>query len=499
MTPTNNPRTKIRRSRQGCAECRRRHQRCDEAVPICSYCRGAGVTCVYTRNLNWGGRSFDKSRFGACRNKGSEVVQIASDCDGPAKDCDPTETMSSPTNLDLISDISKGQQEQEQHEVDSSGTLTGLQGRNVLPELTIVPVRFRPLLDYFHDAVSRSLSCHKGIQHDICSSLIPIAVQSSHLLAAVLCASACHRRSAGLEQSLDEIGHLRSTAIQSLNIALVCSDPRETEAALATTLVLCMSEIVSVEPQKDTWRLHLSGATALLRTLESGQENGSLNTSLAYMRRFYMSLKAIAVSCGMVEGTQFLDEPSGSGDYIDDLAGFSTSLLPIFDAINCLDMLEQKRVPIDPDDLIERVRQMLITRSSTLRSSLDLSEQAQTDFYLLDEAYHHMALLQLYQRSSQPSALAQVSIRRVISCISDMEINSGPCPAVAALPPLFTVGRAATSATDRARILKLLDTVWTGFGMGNVLATREYLERCWEEPEHGIGEKGNEAWGFLPY
>ncbi|KAJ9133726.1 hypothetical protein NKR23_g10559 [Pleurostoma richardsiae] len=391
------------------------------------------------------------------------------------------------------------------------------------PELTIVPARFRPLLDYFQHAVSRSLSCHEGIRRDICSAIIPISLQSPHLLAAVLCVSACHRQSAGLPQGYDEITQLRTTAIQSLNIALACSDRGESEAALGTSLVLCMCEIVSPEAKRDTWRLHLSGASALLSKLYA-QRTSILrqpSSAIAFMKRIYLSLKAIALGCGMASyrfiGDEVpLDDGSLPGnDYIDDLAGFSTALLPIFNVINRLDKSESNQrasCSVDADMpvhlLIQRVRTMLAVRShSTFRPTLVLPESTQTDFYLLDEAYHHMALLQLYRHAAPASPLyggpdpaTQVSVRRIISCISDMEIESLPCPGVATLPPLFTAGRAATAPQDRERILRLLDKVWGCFGMGNVVATREFLQRLWSGDALCREEDGDtETWDFLPY
>jgi hypothetical protein len=81
-----------------------------------------------------------------------------------------------------------------------------------------------------------------------------------------------------------------------------------------------------------------------------------------------------------------------------------------------------------------------------------------------------------------------------------MEIESLPCPGVATLPPLFTAGRAATAPQDRERILRLLDKVWGCFGMGNVVATREFLQRLWSGDALCREEDGDtETWDFLPY
>lgn len=50
----------------GCARCKRRRQKCDEVRPYCGRCHKAGIVCRYSVQLKWGGRIFDRSRFGAC-------------------------------------------------------------------------------------------------------------------------------------------------------------------------------------------------------------------------------------------------------------------------------------------------------------------------------------------------------------------------------------------------------------------------------------------------
>lgn len=66
--------SKLKRSRNGCNECRRLHRRCDEEKPACLNCREAGKACSYQRPLSWGGRPFRKSTFGYALESG--VVEI---------------------------------------------------------------------------------------------------------------------------------------------------------------------------------------------------------------------------------------------------------------------------------------------------------------------------------------------------------------------------------------------------------------------------------------
>ncbi|PLB53384.1 hypothetical protein P170DRAFT_380058 [Aspergillus steynii IBT 23096] len=46
-------RTTSSRSRTGCIPCRRKHQKCDEQRPICSFCSFRGMQCQYPSGLKW--------------------------------------------------------------------------------------------------------------------------------------------------------------------------------------------------------------------------------------------------------------------------------------------------------------------------------------------------------------------------------------------------------------------------------------------------------------
>ncbi|KAF7563307.1 hypothetical protein G7046_g816 [Stylonectria norvegica] len=390
------------------------------------------------------------------------------------------------------------------------------------PELHPLSTRFRNLLGYFQFQMSRSFSCHEGIQHSICSTLIPMAVSSPHLMAAMLCAAASHRLSVGLEQSLDDVVRLRSIAIQRLNFALASSDHHDSITALGTSLVLCMSEIVSPEATGGDWRVHLSGSSALLQRLDGLSRHTA--SSMQFMRRFYSSLKVIAAGCGTGDVRHLFDEDSDKdNDYIDDLAGFSTKPVPIFESISSMDRdienhtslfgastFDFLSASLFPQylQLIDQVQTMRALRRLKFRPELkdSLSANTQTDFGLLDEAHHHMALLQLYERVDSlagpvSSHSAQESVKRIIACIGGMDIAARPCPGVATLPPLFAAGCAAANSQDRNQILGLLLHVRACFGMGNVTSTSRFLEARWRLCKTGgfLIRQSVDDLGFLPY
>lgn len=52
------PKSKIRRSRKGCHNCKRLKIKCDEEKPRCSYCVRTNAQCDYSMKLTWGGRPY---------------------------------------------------------------------------------------------------------------------------------------------------------------------------------------------------------------------------------------------------------------------------------------------------------------------------------------------------------------------------------------------------------------------------------------------------------
>ncbi|KPM45327.1 hypothetical protein AK830_g1186 [Neonectria ditissima] len=485
---------RLRRSRNGCRECRRRHTRCDEAKPVCSYCGEVGIPCEYSRELSWGGRPFKKSRFGECLGQ-LGVVEVPSEPTRSRKprkryrsdDCIPRDLLQSQfvygsiPPLVFVHEYGHGdtplsnthghensceistdpvQIEENPPEEARSLLFDPAVSHNLTtnPELYPLSTRSRSLVEYFQFCMSRSFSCHKGIQDDICHALLPMALNSPHLMASMLCAAASHRFSVGLEQ-LDDVIRLQSIAMQHLNVALASPSSSEWLTALGSSLVLCMSEIVSPEGTRGDWLVHLSGASALMRRLK--EQSCTDETSLLFMRRFYASLRAIAAGCGVDAGQNLYEdeELTRSNDFIDDLAGFSTSLVPIFKWVSAFEAPEQHVLGDDyhastsmlPQNLqlIERVRAMLLVRHEKFRPEVSesLSFALKSDFWLLDEAYHHMALLQLYERTETEgdgfSSPIQHSVTSIITAITAMDIAARPCPGVATLPPLFAAGRAA--------------------------------------------------------
>ncbi|KAF8856224.1 hypothetical protein BDZ45DRAFT_745660 [Acephala macrosclerotiorum] len=195
--------------------------------------------------------------------------------------------------------------------------------------------------------------------------------------------------------------------------------------------------------------------------------------------------------------------------YIDDLTGFSTALLPIFDEINNLtnitNISRQSPAPVEGSDfasfnqeaceiLVDKGEEMVSNREPKFAPCIQgvLSPIAQFDFFILDEAYHYMALLQLHCRTSGFFCQKRIqrSVNAILACIKSMSFVDGPCPGAVVLPPLFTAGCHASNTDDRQSIMSLPHKSEMFFGMGNVKSASKTLKRLWTTRDCLVQEEG---------
>lgn len=370
-----------------------------------------------------------------------------------------------------------------------------------LNEPATYPTNLQYLMDYFVNGMSKSISCHRGIQDALCSTIVPMAKSTPYLETAVLALAAAHRQSAGITDPIDLLEKLRNQTVTRLRTA-ISSDIQSADQLLATALVLCMGEIVAPGSNTTSWRMHLSGASALLYASDS---NGlsQISSTTRFLRRKHRALLAVALACCFKhhEGPMLtLDSVAEEGE-LDDLAGYSTELLPIFQAINDLDAPKtDSEEPLTwrcyPDlphfdcsshtahkshILYDRVQLLLRKRSSSPRQLDGLPTQVHHDLCLLDESYHHMATLQIYRRGSLsvPFNIIEEAKTRILTCLNLLTYETKACPAVAALPPLFVAGTFACCVESRDLVRTLLRRLWMHYGMGNARASMLYLETFW--------------------
>ncbi|KKZ63838.1 hypothetical protein EMCG_01858 [[Emmonsia] crescens] len=522
-----------RRSRSGCTECRSRHRKCDESRPSCSTCRRTSKICSYEVRLSWGGRPFHKSRFGDCLRQDPSLIQVpvssSSDFGGRAfvygSGSEQLSQLDSP-KATILTHL--GEEDRVPQPVIDSDTLTGNQIIRNPDLLHWLRPTYRSLLDHFISSTTRSLSCHRVVQQDFCAVLVPMALQTPYLLVSLLNLAATHRMSLGLEQSSTELDLLNAASLNQLRNVLSQPKFHLDDATIATTLTLCITEIVSHGRSPGSWRLHLQGAAAMisehLKKVQSPLDSLSSATSLLW--RWYFSMETVSLLCGNLA----VSPGSRAGlqiqnifehDEIDDLAGFPSSLVPVFKNINRLAVesdysqiqygnfndtkatqLKQPNNSIIDQchQIISEVNSMLTTaKEPRFRPDVDstLTSVHRGDFTALDETYHHVALLQLYRRvlnlpSSSP--LVQSSVDQIIQRISSMHFLDEACPGVAVLQPLFSAGCEAYQEADRENIRGLLHRMRSRYGMGNVRSALGFLEELWSMRDANYDSVGRVRW-----
>ncbi|PGH00859.1 hypothetical protein AJ80_09111 [Polytolypa hystricis UAMH7299] len=438
--------------------------------------------------------------------------------------------------------------------------------RNPSPLSWLKPA-YTSLLGHFTHYTSLSISCHHVAQHELCSALVPMALQTPHLLAALLSLAATHRVSLGQEQDQRELESLNSTSLKLLQNVLSRTTTQANttttqldDAVVATTLTLCMSDIVSHGQRPRSWRLHLQGAAALIaahmenittttNTTTTTNNNNSnnnnppettLSSTTALLWRWYLSIETISLLCGNLAISpssqtalqiqiQIRRQIVGS-DEIDDFAGFSTTLIPIFGGINVLakemglqHQHQRQHAPSQTNNsnndtsnnndntvLTERCHQLINHIHTLLHSSREtrfrpsvhdsLSHQHRSDFVALDITYHHVALLQLYRRVlnlPSSSAVVQSSVAQIIRQISSMHFVREPCPGVAVLQPIFTAGCEAWADEHRQGVRMLLNRMERYYGFGNVRSAKWFLEELWRVREVRGDWEGRFRWDVL--
>lgn len=366
----------------------------------------------------------------------------------------------------------------------------------------------RELLDYFAIKVTRAFSLHTAVQSRFCSTYIPMALAAptgSHLLAAMLSLSAIHRKHAGVDQSDDLVAYLRYQSVKRLKLPVIGQNRAADDVAMATTLMLCLSEIMSGGERPNSWRLHLQGTAAIQRQMDEVDKDNpnAVETPIrSFLRRWSVALEVLALLCGApmspsdVQFILHVAKPDGGEHYIDEFHGFTTKLVPAFGEINLMSIELGSNNSTGPEPIASpEIRKRCFALVKCIESMINekgykfhpviqssITESDRSSFIFLNEAYHHVALLQIYVRILNLPAYApivQLSVKRTIYCISNMNLSHEACPAVAILQPVFTAGCEACEVSDRESIVEYMGMLESAYGMGNVSVARAFLKELW--------------------
>ncbi|EAW07769.1 fungal specific transcription factor domain-containing protein [Aspergillus clavatus NRRL 1] len=453
--------------------------------------------------LQWGGRTFSRSRLGACMgNGGLQKLEYS-----------PGEfiyTTKLPTTV-------------------SSPALP----RPIDPFSSLSPEQ-KSLLHHFIQDASQITACHSGMQKDICKMLLPMALQTPSLLYATMALSAIHLQAVNNQsenvKSAPDIARSMALSLEHFRKELQDPSTRGSDALLATARTLCLAEIHSGAIHPNSWQAHMEGAKALMLATNrrGGESPGSSQGFRRYLDRWYQSIVSLTALTGngppIEEATHCPSRDITAPDYLDDYWGFTVNLSQIFRAIGAAAWRSHH---LQNSGIIEKDTPSLSNEATILESSVrtlmaqnasahptfypgvgeGLSNECIREFMLCNEAFQHSALIQIHRRLRKTltaSPLVQHSVKRILECTIQIGPSAGLSPWTMLTTPLFIAGCEARGE-DREMVRQLLSLLHNTIRVPNVLQSMKFLEQYWanqlnedEGWSHYLGLE-RMRFDFIPY
>ncbi|KAH8697313.1 putative C6 finger domain protein [Talaromyces proteolyticus] len=510
------------RSFTGCKRCKARRQKCDEQHPECGRCKAAGVQCRYAMQLQWGGRTFSRSRFGACVGPGGMQRLEYS----------PGEFVYTTVNSGKLVSVKSETPASSSPSSSSSPDLPLVRQVDPFPSL---PPTQKALLQHFIRDASHVTSCHPGMQDEICKMIVPMALQTPSLLYATMALSAIHLEAVNNQsetvKAAPDIARLMARSLEHFRIELQDPSRKGSDALLATARTLCLAEIHSGAIQPNTWRAHVEGAKALMTTTKSST---TPNTAFRkYLDRWYRSIVALSalngngppIGASTAESIQSDSFVTDGPDYLDDYWGFTVHLAAIFREIGIIAWQRHqnddtsRQLKSEDEDFEERAATLekmvlgMIDRYSGDNQTVfypgvveRLTDDSIREFMLCNEAFQHTALIHIHRRVRKVPASSpevQYSVKRILACTSQIVPKSGLSPWVMLTTPLFTAGCEALGE-DREAFKQLFLSLHDTTRIPNVLQSLSFLEAYWAEDDKNVDEDWSHFldrmnFDFIPY
>lgn len=372
----------------------------------------------------------------------------------------------------------------------------------------------KALLHHFINDASQITACHSGMQQDICRMLVPMALQTPSLLHATTALSAIHiqalHNQSETVKSAPDIARLMALSLEHFRRELQNPSAKGSEALVATARTLCLAEIHSGAIHPNSWRAHIEGARALMRTPDALGEDSvqSEGGFRRYLDRWYRSIVSLTALTGNGPPIGDISDSTSkdaigqveSPDYLDDYWGFTVDLSTVFRQIgaaawrNYQAEKEQgfvageisSNVEDDAESLEESVRQLMDRGASSQPSFYPgveegLSAESMRQLMLCNEAFQHSALIQIHRRlrkTPTTSSDVQQSVQRILECATQIGPSPGLSPWVMLTTPLFIAGCEARGE-DRERARQLLSSLHDTIRIPNVLQSLMFLEQYW--------------------
>lgn len=357
-----------------------------------------------------------------------------------------------------------------------------------LPGLDKLSPTQRQLLGFFECETVDRISTSASSRTEFCRVIFPIALQYEHVLLALLCLTSLYRTSAGLDQDKETANNLRNIAIHQLNETLHTEDKNRLVAALATSILLALGEIIS--PISDQhWNVFLRGASAVLGALG----NSSNTPEVAFMRRMSLSLRQVTASTSSARATKE-KEWTMQDSYICDIAGYSTLLGPVLEDVRefCRAHDADPTAVHKPGSrlyykyirLYEKIQFMLSLQTTRFRPGVILSDEEKQNLRLLNETFHHAGLLRLHacmHTTQKPLSRAiRTSVRRIIDCAAAMDLSRKPNPAICLYYPLYEACKHAVMQEDRDILIDLIQKAHASCPIAHFPMIRQIARLMWQ-------------------
>lgn len=437
-----------RRSRLGCEECRRRRRKCDEGQPKCGPCS------TFDRNCNY---------------------QLKVVLSTPKTSHEEIET--------------------KRYEAPGTASTTIALPRN-LPNGISLPSRYRRLLRYFTDDILASLSVHPSIHADLRRGLVPVALESPHLLSACLALAAAGFKSRGVKD-IDGtdisrvLDHLQSSGLSLLRSTL--GSGQSSTALLVTCLIWCLADVFAAGQGTTSWRVHLRGIKALISTNATyrrfqSDEKGDM-TAMRHLHQLYLALETLPYvpALDLIEVqpvSEGQDQAIGAAPCIDGFLGYSEELLYV---LRDVDRIATNAGTIDPeaDALLDKVHRMIDRdeeAAPTVLINTPLSPEQANEFLLCHKAFQQATLVHLYrrlQRLPSSSVVIREAIGKMEVMIDAMTQDQSCHTWVAMAMPLFTMGCEAFTSEQKGFVLEKIARLDACLGSLHVGIMRKALEDMW--------------------
>ncbi|KAJ6119817.1 hypothetical protein N7523_004097 [Penicillium sp. IBT 18751x] len=414
----------------------------------------------------------------------------------------------------------KAAQAQAQAEVQAQGRGPSRPGSDLILTQSVDPFSSlskdqKALLHHFINDASQITACHPGMQQDICRMIVPMALQTPSLLYATTALSAIHIQALHNQsesvKTAPDIARLMALSLEHFRQELQNPSSKDSEALVATARTLCLAEIHSGAINPNSWRAHIEGARALMKSSDAAGEDSIRSESgfRRYLDRWYWSIVSLTALTGngppIGDNSDFAPSDLAGQhdlpDYLDDYWGFTVDLAAVFRQIGAAawrnHQADKDGLGFIEGEVDHDLEDEAATLESSVRHLMDRGASSEPSFYpgvaeglpaesvqqlaLCNEAFQHSALIQIHRRLRKTPTISdevQYSVHRILECTAEIGPSAGLSPWVMLTTPLFIAGCEARGE-DRDTVRQLLASLHDTIRVPNVLQSLKFLEQYW--------------------